>query len=135
MEIGINLKKLTGQNKQGIIYAILAYTSWGILPLYWKQLDAIPVLTVLSHRILWSSVFTLAFCLAARRRLLRQYFTSSKSLAKLAGTGLLVSINWGVFIYAVSSGQIVEASLGYFINPLVSIMLGMIFLGEKLNKT
>jgi chloramphenicol-sensitive protein RarD len=70
-----------------------------------------------------------------KRSYLRKYFSEPATLAKLTVTGILVSFNWGIYIYAVNSGQMIEASLGYFINPLVRIMLGMIFLGEKLNKT
>jgi chloramphenicol-sensitive protein RarD len=77
----------------------------------------------------------MALCLLIKRNDLRKYFSNAKSLVRLAITGIIVSSNWGVYIYAVNSGQIVEASLGYFINPLVCIVLGMIFLGEKLNKT
>jgi len=128
------MKKHIGQHTQGIIYAILAYSSWGILTLFWKHLDTIPTVNVLAHRILWSWVFTLVLCLPKRRSYLRQYFSCPKSLVKLTITAILVSLNWGVYIYAINTGQIVEASLGYFINPLVSIVLGMIFLGEKLNK-
>jgi len=109
--------------------------SWGVLPLYWKQLEMISSVEVLAHRILWSSVFTMAICLIIKRDYLRKYFSNPKSLVRLTVTGILVSINWGVYVYAVNSGQIVEAALGYFINPLVCIVLGMIFLGEKLNKT
>jgi len=121
------------QNTQGIIYVTLAYVTWGILPLFWKQLNTISAVEILAHRILWSSVFTMVLSLLKKRAYLRKYFFTPKSLVRLAVTGMLVSINWGVFIYAVNSGQIVEVSLGYFINPLVSIVLGMIFLGEKLN--
>jgi len=123
-----------GRYTQGIVYALLAYVSWGVFPLYWKYLETIDPVNILAHRILWSSVFTLVFCLFFKRELLRKYFSETKSIVQLAITGILVSINWGVYIYAVNSGQIVEASLGYFINPLVNIVLGMIFLGEKLNK-
>jgi chloramphenicol-sensitive protein RarD len=109
--------------------------SWGVFPLYWKLLDTIPAIEILAHRIIWSSVFTLAVCLVFKRDYLRNYFTNSKVLVNLMVTGMIVSANWGVYIYAINSGQIVEASLGYFINPLVSIVLGMVFFGEKLNKT
>ncbi|MCL1822160.1 MAG: EamA family transporter RarD [Prolixibacteraceae bacterium] len=127
--------KTVRQNTQGIIYVVLAYLSWGVLPIYWKQLDIIPAVDILTHRILWSSLFTLAFCLLRKREYLREYFTNPKALVRLTVTGILVAANWGVYIYAINSEQIVEASLGYFINPLVSIVLGMLFLGEKLNKT
>ena len=126
--------KNTGSYKQGISYAIVSYVSWGLLPLFWKQLDMIPAVDILAHRIIWSSVFTLGLCLVVRRSDLFNYFSSLKSLVNLMVTGILVSVNWGVYIYAVNSGQLLEASLGYFINPLVSIALGMIFFGEKLNK-
>ena len=127
--------KNSKQYTQGIVCIMLAYVSWGVLPIYWKQLDTIPSFCILSHRVLWSSVFTLAFCLLIKRDYLRNYFFDLKALAKLTVTGILVALNWGVFIYAVNSEHIVEAALGYFINPLLSIVLGMIFLGEKLNKT
>jgi len=118
-----------------MLYAIAAYLTWGLLPFYWKYLEAIPSVNILAHRILWSSVFAIALCLITKRNNLWKYFSNPKSLAGLLITGLLVSINWGVYIYAVNSEQLIEASLGYFINPLVSIILGMVFLGEKLNKT
>ena len=126
--------KSVGRYAQGLILAVLAYVVWGALPLFWKHLDAIPSVEILAHRILWSSVFSLTVCLFIKRDYLRRYFTNPKSLFRLALTGAIVSLNWGVFIYAVNSGQLLEASLGYFINPLVSIVLGMVFLGEKLNK-
>ena len=127
--------KNIGHYTQGIIYAILAYLSWGLLPLYWKHLDMVSAVEILAHRVLWSSIITLALCLLMKKAdFLRNYFSHPKSLVKLLITGLIVSINWGIYIYAINSGQILEASLGYFINPLVSIVLGMIFLGEKLNK-
>ena len=119
---------------EGIIYAVVAYLSWGLLPLFWKMLDMVPAVDILAHRILWSAVFTMAFCLCVKRNFLKEYFSNPKAIVGLLITGVLVSTNWGVYIYAVVSGQIIEASLGYFINPLVSIVLGMFFLGEKLNK-
>jgi len=124
-----------GRYSQGVIYAVLAYLSWGILPLFWKLLDTIPAEKILAHRILWTSVLSLALCLLFKRKYLRKYFSETKSVVKLTVTGMLVSVNWGVFIYAVNSGQLIEAALGYFLNPLISILLGMFFLGEKLNKT
>jgi len=126
--------KNVGQYTQGVIYALLAYVSWGVLPIYWKLLDSILFLDILAHRILWSTVCTLMLCLLIKRKYLLNYFTNAQSLKRLTVTGLIVTINWGVYIYAINSEQVVEAALGYFINPLVSIVLGMVFLGEKLNK-
>ena len=119
---------------KGIFYAVIAYLTWGLLPLFWKLLENVPSVDILAHRILWSAVFTLSFCLLKKRKYLIEYFSNFKVLGSLAIAGILVSTNWGIYIYAVVSGQIIEASLGYFVNPLVSIALGMIFLGEKLNK-
>jgi len=127
--------KIDRRSSQGVIYALLAYMSWGLLPLFWRQLEVVPATEILAHRIIWSSVFTLAVCLLMKRDYLRNYFTNPKSLILLVVTGVIVSLNWGVYIYAINSGQLLEAALGYFINPLVSIVLGMFFLGEKLNKT
>ena len=115
-------------------YAILAYLSWGGLPLFWKLLDAIPAAYILAHRILWASIATMIFCMWLKRDYLLKYLRCAKTLFLFLIAGVLLSSNWWVYIYAVISGQIIEASLGYFINPLVSIVLGMIFLGEKLNK-
>jgi len=131
----LQMKKNIGQDSQGIFYIVLAYLSWGVLPVFWKLLDTVAAVEILAHRVIWSSLFTMAFCLVAKRSYLRKYFTNLRSLAGLTVTGILVLTNWGVYIYAVNSGHMIEASLGYFINPLISIMLGMIFLGEKLNRT
>jgi len=128
------MKHIT-EYKKGIFFAVLSYLSWGVLPLFWKQLETIPSVEILAHRVLWSAVFTLALCLLMKKRSVLNYFSHAKSLLMLAVTGILLTLNWGVYIYAINSDQIVETSLGYFINPLVSIVLGMIFLGEKLNKT
>ena len=130
------MSKRSEQHPQGIIYALCAYISWGILPLYWKLLDDIPAVEILAHRILWSAIITLSLCLIMKKgHHVRHYFSNPKSLLRLTITGLLVSANWGVYIYTVISGHIVEASLGYFISPIFSIVLGMVFLGEKMNKT
>ena len=120
---------------QGIIYALLAYVSWGILPLYWKLLSHVNPVEILSNRITWASLFVLLLCLFYKRELLLKYIKDLRLIAKLTVTGLLISVNWGIYIYAVNSNHIIDASLGYYINPLVSIVLGMLFLKEKLNKT
>lgn len=127
--------KFIGHNTKGIIFVVLAYLSWGVLPIYWKQLDTIPSLEILAHRIIWSTVFTLSLGLFIKRGYIRKYFSDPKALLRLSITGILLALNWGVYIYAINANHIVECSLGYFINPLVSIVLGMVFLGEKLNKT
>ena len=120
------------EKSTGVVYALLAYLSWGIGPLLWKQLLHVPNLVVLGHRVVWASVLLFGL-LAARRRLgdLR-LLRSPRQLAFLGITGSLLAVNWFTYIYAVSSGFILQASLGYFINPLVNIVFGMMFLGERL---
>lgn len=121
--------------KPGILYAILAYGSWGLLPLYWKLFLGVPALEVLSHRILWSTVFLVSI-LAGQRRLpeLQAVGRSPQLLKALFLTAALLAFNWGIYIYGVNSDRIVETSLGYYINPLVTVLLGMIVFKERLNR-
>lgn len=117
----------------GPLYAILAYGAWGLLPIYWKFLDAVPAVEVLSHRIIWSMVFLSGILLLQRRWAeLTELLRSPRRLVLLAFTALLLSFNWGLYIYGVNSDQVVEASLGYFINPLVNVLLGFLFFRERL---
>jgi chloramphenicol-sensitive protein RarD len=118
---------------KGILFAIGAYSLWGFLPIYWKTINEVPATQILSHRIIWSFIFLLGIIfikkdLGAFRFAIR----SIKTLAIFSGAALLISINWLIYIWAVNAGFIVETSLGYFINPLVSVLLGVIFLKEKL---
>lgn len=117
----------------GWVYAVLAYTAWGLLPIYWKLFGQIPAIEVLSHRILWSMLF-LVGVLVVQHRLseLCQLWRDRNRLGALLGTGLLLAFNWGLYIYGVNTGRVVETSLGYFINPLVSVLLGCVVLKEPL---
>jgi chloramphenicol-sensitive protein RarD len=124
------------QPQRGIAAALAAFTVWGLMPLYFRQVGSVPPFEVVAHRVLWSVVF-LALLLAVvpatggfRRigALVRQ----PRLLGLLALTALLTGSNWLVFVWAIDSGRLVEAALGYFINPLVSVLLGRLFLGEKL---
>ncbi|HBR59897.1 MAG TPA: EamA family transporter RarD [Deltaproteobacteria bacterium] len=118
----------------GIGYALLAFSSWGFLPIYWKLLDTIPSLEVLAHRMVWSVLFLLGL-LAIQKRLgeFQDLLKTPKYICVLLGTAMLLGINWFVYIYGVNTNQIVETSLGYFINPLFNVLLGTIFLKERLN--
>ncbi|OUS28984.1 EamA family transporter ['Osedax' symbiont bacterium Rs2_46_30_T18] len=119
--------------KQGVIYALAAYVMWGFAPLYFKLLDQVPAPEILMHRIIWS--FVLLFFLVLASGQLEQVLLllkKPKKLAILLVTAVLVAFNWLVFIWAVNSDQILEASLGYFINPLLNVALGVIFLKERL---
>jgi chloramphenicol-sensitive protein RarD len=121
------------QGVAGGAAALTAYSIWGIYPLYFKIFSHIPAFEVLAHRILWTVVLLGLFILFSRRsRHFWAILANKKILGTLLVSSLLVSLNWLIFIWAISHSMVLEASLGYFINPLVSIALGMIFLKEKL---
>lgn len=117
----------------GVIYALLCYGLWGITPIYFKAVQHVPAMELLAHRVIWSGVF-LALLLWLRRRFheLRPLLFDFRQLRWLLVSAALISLNWGVYIYTVHSNQILQASLGYYINPLVSVLLGMLFLQERL---
>ena len=122
------------QIKSGMIYAFLAYFCWGFFPIYWKFLKHIPSFEISFHRVLWSFVFyTMTLSIINKRIFL--YFPKSKKefLFLIFGASVLMA-NWFLYIYAVNSNQIVESSLGYFINPFFNISFGIILLSEKITK-
>ncbi|GMM91611.1 EamA family transporter RarD [Vibrio fortis] len=123
------------RTRQGILLAIGAYTMWGIAPIYFKSLSEVSPLEILSHRVVWS-FFLLAFLLHLGRswRNVRNTLTSKPKMTYLVATSLLVGANWLIFIWAVNANHMLDASLGYYINPLINVVLGMIFLGERLRK-
>ena len=113
-----------------------AYLLWGIFPLYFRLLDRSGALEILLHRILWSLILCLVLITVGRSwGELRAVFRSTRQALTLAAAAALIAVNWGVYIYAVNSGQVVEASLGYFINPLVTVALGVLVLRERLRIT
>jgi len=117
---------------KGILYAASAYTLWGVFPIYFKILQAVPALQIVAHRVIWSVIF-LALVLFLRRDF--SNFISNIDpgiLTVFAISGVLLSLNWLVYVWGVNAGRVVETSLGYFINPLVSVLLGVIFLRERL---
>jgi chloramphenicol-sensitive protein RarD len=118
---------------RGVGYALAAFLWWGGQPVYFKAVAAVSPVEVLAHRILWSFVLLTGW-LALRGRFasVRAVLHDRRTLATLAVTTLLVTVNWFVFIWAVVNAHLVEASLGYFINPLVNVVLGLVFLGERL---
>jgi chloramphenicol-sensitive protein RarD len=121
--------------RTGALYAILAYTSWGLVPLYWKLLGQVPAVEVLCHRIIWSMVFLAGLLVFQKRKSeLIQLWRSPKYMAALLVSTALVSFNWGFFIYSIHIDRVVEASLGYYINPLVNMLLGFVFLRERFNR-
>jgi chloramphenicol-sensitive protein RarD len=122
--------------RQGFVYGLAAYTSWGLFPLYWPLLDPTPAIQILAHRMVWSLVFIVAL-LAVRRRwaIVAELRHDPKRAGLLALAGVLISVNWGVYIWATNAGYVVEASLGYFIIPLVNISLGVLIFKEHLQRT
>jgi chloramphenicol-sensitive protein RarD len=117
---------------RGIGYAVTCYVVWGFLPVYWKAITDVPAVRVLAHRIIWSFVFLLVWVLFTKRQTFLGYLRQPRLLWRLGFAGCVASANWGIYIYAVSSHHIVEAGLGYYINPLVNVLLGYVFLKERL---
>ena len=118
---------------RGVLLAVGAYVLWGLFPIYWKQLHTVAAVEIIAHRVIWSLVFVAAVLMASEH--LKRFLTSIKSLKVVmiyALEGVLLSINWVTYVWGVNAGYVVEASLGYFINPLVSVLLGVIFLRERL---
>lgn len=125
----------SAERRAGALYALGAYGVWAIFPLYWKTLVSIPALEILAHRIVWSLAFV-SLLIALRRQWqpVRAAFASRRNLLPLLASTMLVAVNWLVFIWAVNSNQVLQTSLGYFINPLVNVFLGMVVLGERLRR-
>lgn len=120
---------------KGMLYAIAAYGLWGLFPLYWKTLQHVPALEILSHRMAWSLLFVLVLLVVRRQwGWLKTAVSQPKTLLLFTASAILLSLNWFVYIWGVNAGHIVETSLGYFINPLVSVLMGVFFLGEKLRR-
>jgi chloramphenicol-sensitive protein RarD len=118
---------------KGVLAGIGAYTLWGLFPIYWRWLEQDPAVEILAHRMLWSLVFV-AILLTVQKdwNWLGQTLRNRKTVMVYAIAAVFLSVNWFTYIWAINAGYVVEASLGYFINPLVNFMLGVIFLGEKL---
>ena len=119
--------------RDGLAMALFAYVLWGLFPIYWKQLSEVPAVEVLAHRVLWSMVFVAVLVVGQRRlgRVLGVLRNPRSRWAMMLST-CLIATNWGLFIWAVSDGRVTEASLGYYINPLVNVALGRLVLGEEL---
>ncbi|QBY04042.1 EamA family transporter RarD [Thalassotalea sp. HSM 43] len=123
------------ETKKGVINALCAYTLWGIAPIYFKLLSMVPAMEILVHRIVWSFVLLVAIVLLMGNwSKVRAIYRDRKKLAWLFFTSLILAANWLLFIWAVNNDYILEASLGYYINPLFSVALAMLFLGERLSR-
>jgi chloramphenicol-sensitive protein RarD len=132
--IGVGMA-LTREQKLGGLFAASAYTLWGIAPLYFKQIDVIPAPEILLHRIVWSFLLLFIVLLLLKQgRETLAVLAKPKLLAWLLLCAVLLGGNWGLFIWAVNNNHMLDASLGYYINPLLNVLLGMLFLGERLRK-
>ena len=125
--------------KKGLLAALACYILWGVLPLYWKLLEGTGAYEILAHRIIWSFVF-MALLLAALgmgslfRNTIKDLCSHSVKGALMVSASLLITANWCIFIWAVTHDHIVDSSFGYYINPLVSVLLGVFLFHEKLSK-
>jgi chloramphenicol-sensitive protein RarD len=117
----------------GLLAAALSYALWGLFPLYFRQLTEVPALEIVLHRSVWSLVFVVLLLAVMKRwAWLADVARQPRTLAIFAASALLLSSNWLIYVWAVNNGRVMEASLGYFINPLVNVVLGMVFLHERL---
>ncbi len=123
------------QQLSGILFGLAAFISWGFLPVYWKQLQAVAPFEILCHRIIWSCVFLFLIVSWQKRWVEVGGIIRNRShVTKLCGSGLLIGFNWFIYIWAVNSGHVVETSLGYYINPMVNVSIGYLLLGERFSR-
>ncbi len=123
------------EHRNGLLAATLAFIMWGLFPLYWRLLIEVPSSLVIAHRIVWSAVLLIGGLAIARGwGWLREVWLTPRRFWLLGLSSLLISFNWSLYIWAVNAGHVVETSLGYFINPLLSVLLGVLVLGERLGK-
>ena len=130
-----NMEQTNQRTISGLIFGGLSFLIWGISPLYWKALAHVPAIEIVLHRIVWSFVLLVPLILIRRKWAeFTATFKSGQGMLILLVSTLLVSCNWLLYIWAVNAGHLLQASLGYYINPLVNVFLGMVFLKEKLRR-
>ena len=121
--------------RKGLLFGLAAYTLWGAFPLYWPLLEPAGATELLAHRVAWSAVVMVLLVVVGKRTTqLRAILRSPRRRGLLATAGVVISVNWGVFIWGVNNDHVVETSLGYFINPLVTVLFGVLLLGERLRR-
>ena len=125
--------------RSGILYGLAAYLLWGVLPVYWKLLQHVDAMEILASRFLWSAVFVFVLLLVTGKLQVflqetKAIFSTKKTACCMVLAAIMISFNWGIFIWAVEAGRIVETSMGYYINPLMNVLFGVVFLHERLNK-
>lgn len=125
--------------RSGILYGLAAYLLWGVLPVYWKLLQHVDAMEILASRFLWSAVFVFVLLLVTGKLQVfvqetKAIFSTKKTACCMVLAAIMISFNWGIFIWAVEAGRIVETSMGYYINPLMNVLFGVLFLHERLDK-
>ena len=122
-------------DRRGLLAAATAFTIWGVFPAYWHLLKAVPSMQIMAHRVVWSAVLVVGWLLWRQGwDWWRTIAAQPRMLAALALSGAVIAFNWGLYIWAVNAGHVVETSLGYFINPLVTVALGVVVLRERLRR-
>ena len=121
--------------RRGLLITASTFVLWGVIPLYWHVLKAVPSLLIIGHRIVWSALLVVAWLVATSGlRWWRTIAAQPRALAMLAGSSVAIAFNWGLYIWAINAGHVIESSLGYFINPLLSVLLGVVVLKERLRR-
>lgn len=124
------------ERRRGLWIAAGSFVIWGLMPLYWHLLKAVPSLQIVAHRVVWSALLVFAWLgWKFGRGWLRETFAQPRLKWMLALSGVLIGFNWGLYIWAVNAGHVVETALGYFINPLLNVVIGVLFLRERLTRT
>lgn len=132
----MTVERTTSETIRPLLAGLFAYVVWGFFPLYFKLLTHIPPLAVVSHRILWSAIFLILIVVVQRKgSAIRGLLSHPRTLGLLMVTSILISLNWLVFIRAVEKGEVLQSSLGYFLTPIVNVILGVVVLGERLRRT
>lgn len=127
------------EQKRGLLLGVAAYILWGLIPMYWRLLPMVDAIDILCYRVIWSFIFMLIFLVVTRKwglfiQEFRALWQDKKKFLTVALAAVFISINWGTFIYTVSIGQVTQASLGYYMNPLVNVLLATVFLKEPLSR-
>jgi chloramphenicol-sensitive protein RarD len=123
------------EQRRGVLFGVAAYGLWGLFPLYWPLLEPAGAVEILGHRVVWSLAFLLGVLTVSRRwTALRALRRQPGALLRLTVAAVVIAVNWGLYIWGVNSGHVVETSLGYFINPLVTVLLGVLLLRERLRR-
>ncbi len=134
MDLNNGSKKNNNDYYSGIIYTLLSFIIWGFLPIYWKLFKNVNAFDILIYRIIWSFIFLILMVIILKKYIFLKLLCNLKSFFSLFISGFVIGINWFLFIYAINTDHVVETSLGYYINPLISIFFGLIFLKERLTK-